>query len=143
MNKEIRIGKEILVLAHKLKRTIDKDTAQYGVTSIQGRIIGFVYNQSKSRDIFQKDIEAEFNIRRSSVTSVLQLMERNKLIKRVNVSEDARLKKIILMEKGLEIQEHVHNSIDKMESRLKDEFTDDELDTFINLIRRLSKKVDE
>ncbi|MFL0252158.1 MarR family winged helix-turn-helix transcriptional regulator [Clostridium neuense] len=143
MDKEIRIGKEILVLAHKLKRTIDKDTAQYGVTSIQGRIIGFVYNQSKSRDIFQKDIEAEFNIRRSSVTSVLQLMERNKLIKRVNVSEDARLKKIILMEKGLEIQEHVHNSIDKMESRLKDEFTDDELDTFINLIRRLSKKVDE
>lgn len=143
MDKEIRIGKEVLILAHKFKRRIDNESAEYGVTSIQGRIIGFVYHQSISRDIFQRDIEAEFNIRRSSVTSVLQLMERNGLIKRVSVSEDARLKKIILTEKGLEVQKYVHNSIDAIEKELKDEFTDDELITFINLIDRLSKKFEE
>lgn len=143
MDEEVRIGKEILILAHKFKRRIDKESAEYGVTSIQGRIIGFVYHQSSNRDIFQKDIEAEFNIRRSSVTSVLQLMEKNELIKRVSVSEDARLKKIILTEKGIEIQKHVHNSIDAMERELRDEFTEDELNTFINLVDRLSKKIEE
>lgn len=141
MNKEIRIGGEIVGLANQLKRKIGKESAEYGVTSIQGRIIGFVNWQSSKRDIFQKDIEAEFNIRRSSVTSVLKLMEKNGLIERVSVSEDARLKKIILTEKGLEVNKHVHNFIDDLEGELKDEFTDEELDMFMDLVNRLSKKI--
>lgn len=141
MDKEIRIGREIFGLANQLKRKIGKESAEYGVTSIQGRIIGFVNWQSSKRDIFQKDIEAEFNIRRSSVTSVLKLMEKNELIQRVSVSEDARLKKIILTEKGLEVDKHVHNFIDDLENELKDEFTDEELDMFMDLVNRLSKKI--
>lgn len=143
MNKEVRIGKKILILAHKFKRRIDRDSSKYGVTSIQGRIISFLYHQGNNRDIFQRDIEAEFNIRRSSVTSVLQLMEKNGLIKRVSVSEDARLKKIILTKEGIEIQKQVHSCIDELEDGLKDEFTDDELDTFVNFVDRLSKKIGE
>lgn len=141
VDNEIRIGREIFGLANQLKRKIGKESAEYGVTSIQGRIIGFVNWQSSKRDIFQKDIEAEFNIRRSSVTSVLKLMEKNELIERVSVSEDARLKKIILTEKGLEVDKHVHNFIDDMENELKDEFTDIELDMFMDLVNRLSKKI--
>ena len=143
MDNEIRIGREIFGLANQLKRKIGKESSQYGVTSIQGRIIGFVNWQSSKRDIFQKDIEAEFNIRRSSVTSVLKLMEKNGLIERVSVSEDARLKKIILTEKGREVDKHVHNFIDDMENELKDEFTDIELDMFMDLVNRLSKKIDD
>lgn len=141
MDKEIRIGKEIFGLANQLKRKIGKESAEYGVTSIQGRIIGFVNWHSGKRDIFQKDIEAEFNIRRSSVTSVLKLMEKNELIERVSVSEDARLKKIILTEKGLEVDKHVYNFINALENELKDEFTDEELDIFMDLVNRLSKKI--
>jgi len=143
VDNEIRIGREIFGLANQLKRKIGKESSQYGVTSIQGRIIGFVNWQSSKRDIFQKDIEAEFNIRRSSVTSVLKLMEKNGLIERVSVSEDARLKKIILTEKGREVDKHVHNFIDDMENELKDEFTDIELDMFMDLVNRLSKKIDD
>lgn len=141
MDKEIRIGREIFGLANQLKRKIGKKSAEYGVTSIQGRIIGFVNWHSGKRDIFQKDIEAEFNIRRSSVTSVLKLMEKNELIERVSVSEDARLKKIILTEKGLEVDKHVYNFITGLENELKDEFTDEELDIFMDLVNRLSKKI--
>lgn len=141
MDNEIRIAREIFDLANQLKRKIGKESAEYGVTSIQGRIIGFVNWHSGKRDIFQKDIEAEFNIRRSSVTSVLKLMEKNGLIERVSVSEDARLKKIILTEKGIEVDKHVYNFINDMENELKDEFTDEELDMFMDLVNRLSKKI--
>lgn len=141
MDNEIRIGREIFGLANQLKRKIGSESAKYGVTSIQGRIIGFLNWESSKRDIFQRDIEAEFNIRRSSVTSVLKLMEKNGLIERVSVSEDARLKKIILTEKGREVDKHVYNFINGMENELKDEFTDEELDTFMDLVNRLSKKI--
>lgn len=141
MNKEIRIGKEIIILSNKIQRSIGKEVAQYNITSIQGRIIGFIHKESCKRNIFQRDIEEEFDIRRSSVTSVLQLMEKNGYIIRESVCEDARLKKLLLTEKGSEIQKRVHDSINKIERALKTELSEDEIDTFINLIHRLSKTI--
>jgi DNA-binding MarR family transcriptional regulator len=141
MNKEIYIGKKINILAKRIHRRIDKEASQYGVTAVQGRILGFIFHRSDKKDIFQKDIEEELDIRRSSVTSVLQLMEKNGYIKRVSVSEDARLKKIVLTEKGLEIQRNVYASIIKIEESLSDELSESEITILINLIDRLSKKV--
>lgn len=143
MDKEIRIGKEIVVLSNKIQRAIGKEVSQYNITSIQARIIGFIHRESDKRNIFQRDIEEEFDIRRSSVTSVLQLMEKNGYIIRESVCEDARLKKLVLTEKGSEIQKTVHKSILKFEETLRGELSDDEVDTFINLIHRLSKTIAE
>lgn len=141
MNKDIHIGKKILVLANRIHRRISKESAQFGVTGVQGRILGFIYHNSDKKDIFQKDIEEELDIRRSSVTSVLQLMEKNGHIRRVSVSEDARLKKIILTEKGLEIQRNVYASIVKFEQSLRDELTQDEANILVSLIDKLYKKI--
>jgi DNA-binding MarR family transcriptional regulator len=68
-------------------------------------------------------------------------MEKNGYIKRVSVSEDARLKKIILTEKGMDIQKNVYDCIVKVEKSLRDELSDDEMKTLIELINRLSEKI--
>lgn len=141
MEKEIRIGKKIFSLARMMHRGIDKEASQYGITGVQGRILGFIYCHSDKRDIFQRDIEEELEIRRSSATSVLQLMEKNGLLQRVSVSEDARLKKIILTEKGMEIQRNVYDSIVKFEKNLIDELSEAELVILVTLIDRLYKKI--
>ena len=141
MNSEIHIGKRISILTKRIHRRIDKEAAKYGITGVQARILGFVYHNYTKKDIFQKDIEEELDIRRSSVTSVLQLMEKNGYIQRVSVSEDARLKKIMLTEKGLEIQRNVYNFILEFEKSLQDELSEAEMNILISLIDRLSKKV--
>ncbi|MDS0524209.1 MarR family transcriptional regulator [Clostridium sp. SHJSY1] len=139
---ELLIGKKINILAKRIHRRIDKETTQYGITSVQGRILGFIhYKKSKEMETFQKDIEEELDIRRSSVTSVLQLMEKNGLIERISVSKDARLKKIVVTKKGMEIHESVINIIMEIEKSLKDELSDDEEKLLLNLIDRLSKKI--
>lgn len=143
MSEEVYIGKLILRLSNRIAREISKESAKFGVTGVQGRILGFIYCNSSKKDIFQKDIEEDLNIRSSSVTSILQLMEKNDYIKRVRVSEDGRLKKIILTEKGLKIQRNVYNSILKIEDSLKSELSDDEINSLVNLIYKLSKKIDE
>lgn len=141
MDKEVHIGKRINILAKRIHRKIDKEASKYGLTGVQARILGFVYHRADKRDIFQRDIEEELDIRRSSVTSVLQLMEKNGYIQRVSVSKDARLKKIILTEKGSEIQKNVYDFILKIEKSLRDELSEDELNILISLIDRLSKKI--
>lgn len=76
MEEEICIGKALHMVGNQMKRLFDNAALEYGLTSIQSRIIRFLYLESQKRDVYQKDIEEEFNIRRSSVTSVLQLLEK-------------------------------------------------------------------
>ena len=141
MDKKIHIGRKIIILSKRLKRRLDNGTSKYGITGVQSRILGFISHNSEKRDIFQKDIEEDLDIRRSSVTSVLQLMEKNGCIERVSVSMDARLKKIIITEKGTEIQRNVWNLILELEKSLIDELSDEELDLLVSLIDRLSNKI--
>lgn len=143
MNRNFHIGKEIDILSNKFKRVINHKISQYGVTGIQGKIIGFIKFESVKRDVFQKDIEEEFDIRRSSVTSVITLLEKKGYVKRVSVLKDARLKKLVLTEKGLELHNEVYNDIDNFESYVKDELTEDEMNIFIDILNRLNKRIEE
>ena len=135
------IGRKINILSHKIKRRIGKVSLEYGISSMQAKILGYIFHQAPKRDIFQKTIEEEFDIRRSSVTSVLSLMEKNGLIERVSVCEDARLKKIILTDKGAEVHKSVYKEIEIVESIIYDSLSKEELELFSEILERLSKKI--
>lgn len=135
------IGRKINILSHKIKRRIGKVSLEYGISSMQAKILGYIFHQAPKRDIFQKTIEEEFDIRRSSVTSVLSLMEKNGLIERVSVCEDARLKKIILTDKGIEVHKSVYKEIEIVESIIYYSLSKEELELFSEILERLSKKI--
>ncbi|EES50087.1 MarR family transcriptional regulator [Clostridium botulinum] len=135
------IGRKVNILSHKIVRRLDRKAANYGVTAIQAKIIGFIYLKSNNVEVFQKDIEEAFDIRRSSVSSVINLMEKNDLIKRVSVKEDGRLKKIILTDKAIELHNSIHSEIQKVESVFTDTMSSEELDNFSEILDRLIKKI--
>ena len=137
------IGRKINILSHKIKRKIGKVGLEYGISRMQAKILGFIYFNSSKRDIFQKTIEEEFDIRRSSVTSVLTLMEKNELIKRVSVSEDARLKKIIITNKGIEVHKLVYKEIQEIEGIIESNLSKEELNSFISILERLTQKISD
>lgn len=72
------IGGELKQVSNLLKRRLDAHMAQAGLeplTGMQGWIIGYLADRP-DQDVFQRDIEQEFEIRRSTATGILQLMER-------------------------------------------------------------------
>lgn len=142
--RELRhLGKEVNILSNKIKRRIGSATAEFGVTSTQAKIVGFIYCESKNRDIFQRDIEEEFSIRKSSVTSALNLMEKKGLIRRESSSKDGRLKKIVLTEKAIELNKSVQEEIVKVETTFEKVLNDEEFEIFMKLIKRLINEIDE
>ena len=74
-------GREIKTVNNLFKRYIDKNKTikEEKLTSMQSWIIRYLY-KNNDKDIFQKDIEKEFSIRRSTATVLPQLMEKNDLI---------------------------------------------------------------
>ena len=57
------------------------------VTAMHGWILAYLYN-CRDREVFQRDIERAFSITRSTVTNILQLMEKKGYIRRMSVPQD-------------------------------------------------------
>lgn len=139
-----RIGLEIHKTDRLIKRFIDSDAAKCHadkLTGTHGRALGYLH-RNRDRDIFQKDFEQEFNIRRSTASSILSLMEKNGLIKRESVEYDARLKKITLTEKAVEIQKLVDASFDCFENMLKQGISEEELEIFFRVLDKINNNLE-
>ena len=107
-----------------------------GTTPYHGRIIGYLY-KNRDIDVFQRDIESHFGIRRSTVTKVLQAMENNGLIVRTAVLSDARLKKITLTRKAEDMHEHFREEIDSFEEMLSEGLSEAELECFFTVTEKI------
>lgn len=143
--KEIRIGFEIGTLNNLIKRYIEYSSHKNEIETITGNnswIIGFLGSkEEEGKEVYQKDIEDHFNITRSTVSNVLNLMEQKGLIQRQTVEQDARLKKIVLTKKANDIKGIMKKDIDQMEAILTEGFTNEELETFIMCMQRMKNNI--
>ena len=133
------IGHEIKATNHIIQRKMLETVSKQGldeITFMHGWIIAYLYD-NLNKDIFQKDIETEFGISRSTVTNIVKLMEKKGYITRVSVENDARLKKIVLTEKGISIKNSMDQAIKSNEQEFDSVFTPEEKQTFLFLIRKL------
>lgn len=100
------------------------------------------FHQNRDRDIFQKDFEKHFDIRRSTASNILTLMEKNGLIVRESVSHDARLKKITLTKKAEDIHQQVEYAFCKMEQELAKGIDEKELDAFFDTLDKIRNNIE-
>lgn len=138
------IGFEIKSLSNLIKRKIDQNGQKLDVakfTGVQSWIIGYIFDH-KDADKFQRDIEAEFRIRRSTATGVIQRMEKNGLIRRESVPYDARLKKLTLTPKAIQLHAKISCEIDDLEKRLAAGLTEKEIDDFFSIMAKIKKTVE-
>lgn len=85
------------------------------LTDTQAIVLDFILVESKKRDVFSKDLEAYFGIKPSSVSTMIDYLEKAGFIDRQTLAEDKRLKKLVPTEKAFAIEawllETIHNSI--------------------------------
>ena len=131
------IGFDIRTLSILIKRYIDGSaTKQYvdNLTGTHGWVIGYLYDQ--------RDLETQFSIRRSTATGILQLMEKNELILREPVESDARLKKLVLTEKALDIHKMVEEDRKRTEEQLTKDIDAQELAIFRKALKQMIRNME-
>ncbi len=145
IRRDEKIGFEIRKLDHMIARNLQAHVKAAGIdeiTLMHGWIIRYLY-ANRDRDIFQKDIERYFSIGRSTVTNIIQLMEKKGFIGRESVEHDARLKKVVLTEKGILNHEMTESLIENLESSLAEGVTEEELKVFYSVIEKLKKNIEK
>lgn len=104
----------------------------------QMHIIIFIkHAQKHNSDVFQRDIENSFNIRPSTATGIIRLLEKKEYIIKQSVPNDARLKKLVLTEKSENIFHNFAPFVKDIEKAVLKDITSEELHQFINVISKM------
>lgn len=116
----MHMGKLIHMLSHEMKRNqpIDK-VIKADLTIMQKHILKFILLETMHKDLYQKDIEEEFQIRKSTVTGYVQLMEKNGYLTRESVKGDARKKRLVPTEKAEGLRQAILEDIKLSEKRME------------------------
>lgn len=141
------IGVRLRMLNNAVRRYIDRyadgKKALDSLTCSNVWIIGYICEMQESgRDVYQRDLENNFGITRSTASKVLGLMEKKGFIERVSVSHDARLKKIIPTERSLEIGRIIKEDNERMELQLKKGFSPQELERLCGYLERIQDNLE-
>lgn len=71
------VGRLINTISHQLKRRMCIQEEEDSLTTnMQRLVLHYILFESLKRDIYQKDVEKEFQIRRSTATGTLQILEK-------------------------------------------------------------------
>ncbi len=138
-----RLGRELKSTSNLFSRNLENCEAfRYALelTSANAFILGFLARNSDI-DIYQKTIEEKFSITKSTASKVLKLMEQNGLIERLIVPNDARLKKIVITEKGLNVSKSVRNGIDSVQEKAFKGFSQEEQDNLFSYLERIKENL--
>ena len=139
------IGFAVRNLFNAIRRDVEKNRKALGIEDVKGVngwAIDYFY-ENREKDIFQRDFEEKFSIRRSTASIMLKTMEQKGFIERISVESDARLKKIVLTGKAIETHKRIIKNIELREKRLRQGVSDKELQIFFNVIDKLTANMED
>ena len=137
MMRETKLGFKIYYLSKLIRNNIDRNRSEKDFTGMQGRALHFLLGQEDECEVFQKDIEFEFQIKRSTATELLQALEEKEYIKRIPTSYDARLKRIYLLPKAKDLAPKVEQQVNVIDKIIKEDITEEELKTFTEVLDKM------
>lgn len=141
--KQKNIALELRKIANLTKRAFDKELKNK-ITNTQSLILNFIYDSNQLKKIvYQKDIEDFFEIRRSTVCEILNIMEKNNLIKRIASQNDLRQKEIILEENGLVYIHELKENVEKLEQIMEKNILESEIDIFCLVLEKIRKNLED
>lgn len=95
MNKSI--SEEIKKIDNLTIRKMILLTKQEGLDTLSpSQLMIIKYLSESDKDVYQKDLEKSFPLRKSTICGIIKTMQKNELIKLTNSKEDLRSKKIEL-----------------------------------------------
>lgn len=142
------LSREMFKTCNNMRRSIINSKlhsqTEHSVSGNNGVIIGFIAELSaQKKPVFQKDVEREFNLRSSTVSKVLRLMEQKGFIERQSVSGDARLRQIVLTEQSKKIAQELLIDRKQLEKTITNGIEEQELCVFFDVLDKINRNLME
>jgi DNA-binding MarR family transcriptional regulator len=133
-------------LVDRLRQAADRADAlvqtqlkPFGLSVSQGRLFGLVADLSlKGQAPLQKDLEADMGLVTSSITSLIQGLEKRGILARVESTSDGRAKELHITAAGWEVYKELGRHLPRWHRKLVSPLDDRELATLVRLLAALA-----
>ena len=137
------IGHTSVLFRRHLDQTISNALGDdTGLISVRNFWILRYLEDHRGEDVFQRDLENVFKIRRSTVSKTVELMEQKHLLERVSVDGDARKKKLQLTTEADAVLSDVKKAVEALEADVKENFSEEDYASIMRLLKRLCAFLD-
>ncbi len=134
--------KEIDMLILRKVLNMSKNNNYSTFSPIQGRIVKYLLD-NEDKKVFQRDLEKILGVRRSTISGVLQTMEKNNIIKRLAAEEDARIKEIVITNEAKKENKKIQEKFIEIENIISKDIKDTDLEVFLKVIKQIKKNLKE
>ena len=136
------IGSKVRIVNNYIDKYFHSSWEKAGIepTRMQCATLHYL-RRHQDEDVFQKDLEVAFSISGATVTNILKVMEKDGLIIRIPMEKDARLKKLVMTEKGKQFDEVAHGNVLRLEEGMEKGFSDEEITRFREYLDRLTQNI--
>ncbi len=139
-NKVNSIPRLIMGIGHHLKMRMNEKLSQHNLTISQVKVLAYLWEHDKQK-INQKVIHEFLEIKPSSLTKSIRLLQQKDLISTETDLRDSRNKIIKLTEKGMEIKRICLKNITESETYLLQDFSQQEIKILTELLLKIKKKI--
>ena len=113
---------------------MDSAMKKMDLTSSQGHIMAYLAHAKTPP--CPRDLEAEFHLTHPTVSGLLSRLEQKGFLELRTDPEDRRIKRIYVLEKGMQCHEVMHQTIQENEQRMVQGFTPEEQELFLSFLQR-------
>lgn len=135
-----QIGISLMSFSKKMRRTINATLMEKHINTMQAHILSYLKDHPSP--VCQKDLQEACSVRRSTISGVIDTMERNGLIVRRGGKDDKRKKEIVITRQGERLSHCCEDSFEAIERELSDVLDDKEKETFLSILGKLQGQLE-
>lgn len=114
----------------------------YDITEVQFNVLDLLRNEApEGRGLTQAQLGKMMVVKRSNVTSVLDRMERDNLVERLDVPGDRRYNEVRLTDKGKVVVNNVKDAYMAAVQELLSGLSEPEMEILLDMLGRIRKRI--
>ena len=119
-------------IAHLMSNMQNRCLNSYGLSNQQARILMYLakHNIRGQKNVKRKDLEKYLNLKGSSVTSLMNGLEKNGFLERTVSEKDARRNELTLTEKSKELVKQMDLIFEATDNQIQEGMSEEEKMTF-------------
>ena len=129
------------IVYHNLKNLENRLLEEHGITQKQSRTLIFLYHNS-DKVINQKFLEENFRLSRSTITSMMNNLEKMGFIERTSDGTDARSKIVTLTQKGKDTIDAIANCHKTIDNFIRAIIDDVDYIKLNQILKQMLKEID-
>ncbi|SFH93475.1 MarR family winged helix-turn-helix transcriptional regulator [Pisciglobus halotolerans] len=137
------VGFEIRELSLLIGRYLESHRLDEEMEMLRGPqawALGYLY-EHQYHTIYQKDLEKEMSIRKSTASNLVKRMVKNGVITTAASEKDGRLKALRITDKGILFMEKINSFMETSEAKITNGLSSEEMAQFFQTIQKIKKNL--